>query len=228
MKQFVIVGLGRFGTSVAKTLIEKGHQVIGVDMVEELVENMSENLTQCVQVDATDEKALASVGIDQVDAAIVAIGDDLEASILVTLILKEMGIKEIIAKATNETHARVLKKLGATRIVFPERDMGIRVANSLSMSEVIEHIELSEDCSIVEMHPPAIFVGKSLKQLDIRANYNLNVVAIRRKIPKTDKKGNLELKDDVTIVPSVNEIINKNDILIIIGENENLENLKNI
>jgi trk system potassium uptake protein TrkA len=131
MKQFAVIGLGRFGASVAKTLAEKRQQVLAIDINEEKVQEFSEFVTQAVCIDATDEKALKAVGIKDVDVAIVSVGDDIEASILITLVLKEIGIKEIITKAVTEEQGKVLEKIGANRIIFPERDMGIRLAASL-------------------------------------------------------------------------------------------------
>ena len=226
MKQFVVIGLGRFGTSVAQSLIEKGHQVIGIDQDGEVVEGMAEHLTQALELDATDEKALGAAGIEQVDAAIVSMGDNLEASILITLILKEMGIKEIVTKAVSDNHGKVLKRVGATRLVFPERDMGVRIAGFLSEPEVIEHIGLSQEYSIVEIPAPGVFMGKSLKQLNVRADYRINVVAIKRRVPKKDAEGKVEIKEDITVVPAPNEVINKGDVLIVIGTNEDIEKIR--
>jgi len=218
MRQFAVIGLGRFGASVAKTLSEKGHQVLGVDIDSEAVQAASEYVTQAVQVDGTDENTLASIGLDNIDVAVVGIGDKIEASILITLSLKELGIKEIVCKAVTVNHGKVLEKVGATKVVFPERDMGVRIANSLISPNILEHIGLSSQCSILEMHPPAEFIGKTLQELDLRAKYGLNIIAIK-------KKGE-ENKEDINISPKPDKIIEEDDIMVVIGANENIENVK--
>lgn len=225
MRQFAVIGLGRFGSSVARTLSEKGKEVIGVDIEEQIVQDMSEVISQAVCADAKDDKALKAVGIQNVDVAIVAIGD-LEASILMTLTLKEMGIKEIVAKAVTEDHKKVLEKIGATRIVMPERDMGQRIANALVTPKVLDHIDLSADSSIVEIVSPPDFVGKSLRELDIRAKHGINVIAIKRKMKSISAKGEAKDEEKIEVTPKADEIIRAKDILVIIGPNDKIENLK--
>lgn len=226
MRQFAVIGLGRFGSSVAKTLSEKGHEVLGIDVDEEKIQDLSELVTQVVCIDATDEKALRAVGIENVDVAVVSIGGNLEASILITLILKEIGIKEVISKAVTTEHGKVLQRVGATKMVFPERDMGVRLANSLISPTIVEHIELSSDCSIVEVIPPSEFVGKSLGDIDIRAEYGVNVIAIKRKVPLVTKEGKKVFEQRIDVSPKADDIIYKEDILVVLGENKNIEKLK--
>jgi len=223
MRQFAIIGLGRFGSSVAKTLSGKRYQVLAIDSSEAIVQNISDEVTQAVCLDATDEKALRSVGIDNVDVAIVGVGTNLEASILITLNLKEIGIKEIVCKAVNEDHKKVLEKIGATRVVQPEREMGSRIANSLISTSVIEHIELSDESSIVELISPKEFIGKSLREIDVRVKYGVNVIAVKRKIPSASKKGEEEI---VNVTPKAEDIIKKGDILVVLGANECIDLLK--
>jgi trk system potassium uptake protein TrkA len=225
MRQFAVIGLGRFGSSVARTLSENGKEVIGVDSSEQIVQEMSEVISQAVCVDAKEDKALKALGIQNVDVAVVAIGD-LEASILITLTLKEMGIKEIVAKALTEDHKKVLEKIGATRIIMPERDMGQRMANALVTPNVLDHIDLSADSSIVEIMSPPDFVGKSLRELDIRAKHGINVIAIKRKTKSTSAKGEVEEEEKIEVTPKAGEIIKAKDILIIIGPNDKIEKLK--
>ena len=222
MRQFAVIGLGRFGQSVARTLSEKGKEVIGVDSNEQIVQEISEAISQAVCVDARDEKALKALGIQNVDVAIVAIGE-LEASILATMTLKELGIKEIVAKAVTEDHKTVLQKVGATRIVMPERDMGQRVASALVSPQVLDHIDLSGDSSIIEIVSPADFVGKTLRELDIRAKHGINVIALKR---KTRDKGEAKAKEKIDVAPKADEIIRTNDILVIIGPNERIDRMK--
>jgi len=223
MKQFAVIGLGRFGSSVATTLTEKGFQVLAIDASENITQSISNSVTQAVCLDATDEKALRSVGIENVDVAIVGVGTDLEASILITLNLKEIGIKEIVCKAITEDHKKVLEKIGATNVIQPEKEMGQRVANSLVSTNVIEHLELSDNSSIVEIVAPKDFINKNLRELDVRAKMGLNVIAIKRKIPSASKKGE---EDVVNISPKAEDMIAKGDILVVLGPNENIERMK--
>jgi len=224
MRQFGVIGLGRFGSSVARTLSEEGHQVLGVDIDEDAVQAASEYVTQVVQVDGIDEKSLRSIGMDNVDVAVVGIGDQIEASILITLNLKEIGVKEIVCKAVTENHRKVLEKVGATKIVFPERDMGIRIAKSLISPKILEHIGLSSQCSILEMEPPDEFVGKTLQDLDLRAKYGLNVIAIKKQT--TDKVLAKYKKEEIDISPTPERIIKKDDVMVVIGSNKNIEKVK--
>lgn len=225
MRQFAVIGLGRFGSSVAKTLSEKGKEVIGVDNREQIVQEMSEVISQAVCVDAKDEKALKALGIQDVDVAVVAIGD-LEASILITLMLKELGVKEIVAKAATDDHKSVLEKIGATRIIMPERDMGQRIGSALVTPQVLDHIGLSADSSIVEIVSPEDFVGKSLRELDVRAKYGVNVIAVKRNVRSISAKGEAKDEEKITVTPEADEIIKDKDVLVIIGPNDKIEKLK--
>jgi trk system potassium uptake protein TrkA len=222
MRQFAVIGLGRFGLSVAKTLTEQGCQVLAIDKDEELVQDASEFVTEAVQVDATDEKSLKAVGIKNVDVAVVGIGTNLEASILITLTLKEMGVQEIVARAVTEAHGKVLEKIGATKVVFLERDMGLRVANSLVSPSIIEHIYLSPEYSIMETLAPQVFIGQSIGNLDIRAKHGLTIIGVRKKDQPNNKVCELN------IAPRADYVIMQGDVLILLGSNENLNKFKHI
>ena len=213
MKQFVVIGLGRFGASIASTLYGLGNDVLGIDIDEEIIQYMADQITHAVQADATDEGALKALGVRNFDVAIVSIGQDIQASILVTLILKELGLKYVVAKAQNELHGKVLYKIGADRVVFPERDMGVRVAHNLVSTSVLDYIELSPDFSIVEIEPIPEWHDKTLGQLDIREKYGLNIMAIKR-------------NEDVIISPKAKDYIFKGDILFDVGENKDIEKLE--
>ena len=226
-RQFAVIGLGRFGLSVAKTLTEKDCQVLCIDIDEEIVQDASEFVTQAVKADATDEEALKAVGLENIDVAVVSVGN-IEASILTTLALKEIGVKEIVAKAVTDSHGKVLTKVGATKVVFPERDMGTRIANILASPKIIEHLDLSGACSIVEMEAPKEFVGKSLKQIDVRAKYGLNVVAIRKKSKFPIKEGAGVPSEKTNISPQADDIIAEGDVLLVIGDTEKIEKMKKI
>jgi trk system potassium uptake protein len=221
-KHFAVIGLGRFGFSVAKTLAKYGSEVIAIDREEERVKKVSEFVSYAVQLDAMDEKALRSVGVQNVDTAIVSIGENIEASILVVMLLKEIGIKNIIAKAVTTLHGKVLENLGVQRIIFPERDMAIRVAHSLIRPNVLEQLELSQEYSIVELPTPLRLIGKTLKESQLRTRYGVNLIAIKRKV--TTEKGIIREAWNVNPLPS--DIMQESDVLVLIGFNKDLEKLE--
>lgn len=215
-KQFAIIGLGRFGSAMATTLAELGQDIIGVDSEPERVRTLADTLTQAVELDATDERALKAAGIHNVDIAVVSIGENIESSLLVVMLLKELGVKMIVAKAVTGLHGRILEKLGVSRVVFPEREMATRTAHSLVMPNAIDYIELSRDFSIVELPAPAEFIGKNLKQLELRPRFGLTLVAIKRR----------EGEADVTnIAPGAEEVIRQGDVLALLGNISDLKRL---
>jgi len=220
-KHYAVIGLGRFGFSVAKTLAKYDAEVIAIDSEEERVKKAADFVTYAVQLDAIDEKALRSVGVQNVDTAIVSIGENIEASILVVMLLKELGIRNIIAKAVTTLHGKVLQNLGVNRIIFPERDMAIRVAHSLIRPSVLEQLELSQEYSIVELPTPDNLIGKTLKDTQLRTRYGVNLIAIKRKI--TTEKG--IIKDSWNVNPLPTDTIEKEDILVLIGLNEDLDKM---
>jgi trk system potassium uptake protein TrkA len=217
-KQFGVIGLGRFGSAMAMTLTELGHDVIGVDGDESRVQRLADVITHALQIDATDEKALRAAGIQDVDVAVVSIGENIESSLLVVMQLIELGIETIVAKAVTPLHGRILEKLGVSRVIFPEREMAIRIAHSLVMSNVIDYIELSRDFSIVEIPAPDAFVGRTLKQLELRPRLGLTLIAIKR---QSDVSGAVV----TNIAPAADETIRRGDILALLGSNERLNQL---
>lgn len=208
-KQFVVIGLGRFGTSVAKTLYTLGNDVLAIDSSEDIVQSIADSVTHSVQIDATDENSLRSLGIRNFDVAVITIGSDIQASTMATLLVKEMGVKYIIAKANTEIHAKVLYKIGADRVVFPERDMGVRVAHNLVSTNILDYIELSPNYSIAEIVTPKPWHGKTLNELNIRANYGINVVALKR-------------GEEINVSPVAEDTIESGDIIVAIGSEEDL------
>jgi trk system potassium uptake protein TrkA len=213
-KQFLVIGLGRFGSSITKTLIQNGHEVLAVDKDEQLVQEMASIATHALQADCTDESVLRELGVSNFSHGIVAIGEDLQASILTTLLLKELNVPKITAKARNEMHGKVLSKIGADHVVYPERDMGVRLGNQLSSDTLVDYIELSPDYNLAEILAPPAMNGKSLKQLDIRAKYGCTIMAI--------KKG-----QHINVSPKAEDAIHTGDILLIIGSNEDIRKLEN-
>lgn len=211
-KQFVVIGLGRFGTSVAKTLYKLGHDVLAVDANEERVQDISEYVTHAIQTDVTDEENLKSLGINNFDVAIIGIGVDMQDSVMITLLAKEIGIKYVIAKANSELHAKILYKIGADKVIFPERDTGVRVAQDIVGSNILDYIELSSEYSLAEVMAINEWHDKTLEELHMRTKYGINVVAIKR-------------KDDIDIAPSSQYKIIKGDVIVAIGKYKNLNKL---
>jgi len=219
-KQFAVIGLGRFGFYVAKTLAESGYEVLAIDRDEEKVKAVSDFITHSLVLDAMDDRALRSAGIKDVDVAVVSIGENIEASILVVMRLKELRIPYIVAKAVTSLHGRVLETMKVDRIIYPERDMAIRVAHSLTRPSIIEHLELSPEYSIVEIPAPEMVTGKSLKDSLLRTKYGVNVIAIKRIILEDGNE-----KEVWNFNPSPLDVIQKNDFLVLVGLNEDLKRL---
>ncbi|SCY80284.1 potassium channel family protein [Alkaliphilus peptidifermentans] len=213
MKQFVVVGCGRFGSSVAKTLFKMGNDVMAIDGNEEIIQNISDEVTHAVQADATDEHALRSLGIRNFDVAVITIGSDIQSSIMTTLIVKELGVKYVVAKAQNELHAKVLYKIGADRVVFPERDMGMRVAHNLVASNILDYIELAPDYSIVEISALEEWEEKTLLELNIRSRFGINIMAIKH-------------NNKINVSPTAKDIVHKGDILVVIGHKDDLRKIE--
>lgn len=214
-KQFVIIGLGRFGSSIAKTLYSLGSDVLAIDLDEDIVQEISDSVTHAVQLDATDENALRSLGIRNFDVAVVTIGDNIQSSIMATLLVKELGVKYIIAKGHSDLHAKVLYKIGADRVILPEKDMGVRVAHNLVSANILDYIELSEDYSVMEIQALEEWTGSTLKDVKLRSKYGINVMAIKR-------------GDEVNLSPSADDKIESGDIIVAIGSAEDLSRLENI
>ena len=217
-RSFAVIGLGRFGSAIATTLTELGHEVIGIDSDEERVERLSDFVTEAVQLDATDEKALRASGIQDVDIAIISIGERIDSSLLVVMLVKELGIPTILAKAATALHGRILERLGVSRVIFPERDMALRVAHSLVLPNILDYVELSRDFSIVEIPAPPEFAGKTLRELALRTAFGLTLIAIKR----VTRPG----EPEATIVaPLADDRIEAGDILSLLGSNERLSQL---
>ncbi len=217
-RSFAVIGLGRFGSAMATTLAGLGHDVIGIDSDEDKVRGLADLVSLAVELDATDEKALRASGIKDVDVAVVSIGERMESSLLVVTLLREIGIKNIVAKAVTSLHGRILEKLGVTRVVFPEREMAVRIAHSLVVPNVLDYIELSKDFSIVEVPAPAEFVGKTLRDIGLRARFGLTTIAIRH----ATRQGEAEASN---IAPGPDDIIQNGDVLALLGSNERLGQL---
>ena len=212
-RQFAVIGLGRFGSNMAKALSKMGYEVLAIDKNQHKVQEFSDEVTHVVQADTTDENALRELGILNFDVVVVAIGEDVQANVLTTLQLKEIGVNFIVATSRNSLHTKLLEKVGADRIVAPERDMARRVAYNLASTSVMDYIELSPRFSIVEITAPKAFQNKTIAESNIRAKYGINVVAIKR-------------GEDLIISPLPSEKIIKDDIVVVVGKNESINGLE--
>lgn len=211
-KQFLVLGLGRFGKSIAKTLCELGHEVLAIDEDEELVQSIAPHVTQAMQLDATDEALLATLGVNNFDAAVVSIGQNTRDSILVCVLLKELGVPYLIAKANDDLHGKVLRKIGVDRIIFPERDMGVRVARSILMPNVLELMNLSDDYQIMEIRVPDKWVGNSIIGLNVRRHFGVNILAIHR-------------QGRFLVSPAPDLLFEMDDTLLVMGKKDDIDRL---
>ncbi|KUG03325.1 trk system potassium uptake protein trka [hydrocarbon metagenome] len=207
-KQFAVIGLGRFGSSLIRELISMGYEVLAIDVDEQKVQEFVDIATHAVQADSSDENTLRKLGLENFDVVVISIGQNIQVNILTTIILKEMGVKKVIAKAQNALHAKVLEKIGADTVINPERDMAIKLAHSFSHN-ILNEIQLSSDYSIVEMLAPRIMVNSSLLELQVRKKMNVSVIAIKR-------------DQDIMMPPDPKQVIKERDILVIAGEKKYL------
>lgn len=212
MKNFVVIGLGRFGAAVARELCELGHQVLAMDTNRELVQNIADDVTHAVVGDGRDPAVLASLGVKDYDCAVVAIGNDIGNSVLATMHLKEAGVPLVVCKAMSHVHQRLLEKVGADRVVFPEHETGIKVAQGLAHSNIINFIELSPEYGIVEIDLPNGWAGKTIRDLDVRAKHKVNVIAVRR-------------GQDINVAPGADCILVAGDKLMVIGRDASISAL---
>lgn len=208
-RDFAVIGLGRFGSSICRELCLEGMDVLAIDTDENKINEFKNIALHAVIADSTDEETLKELGIKNIDHVIVAIGDNIQASILTTVILSELGIKKITVKAQNDYHEKILNKIGAHQVVHPERDMGKRIAHSIMSNNILDYLELSDEHSLVEVIASKKIIGKTLIDLDIRANYGCNVVAI--------KEG-----ASINVSPNANDLLKTGDILIVIGADDDI------
>src|SRR5699024_1089500 len=208
-REYAVIGLGRFGGSICRELSMEDMHVLAIDVDEEKVNEFKSIATYSDIADSTDENALKALCIKNIDIVIVQLGDNIQASILTTVILTDLGIEKITVKAQNDYHEKILKKIGANQVVHPERDMGKRIAHNIISNNILDYLELSDEHSIVEVKAGKKMLGKSLVDLDIRANYGCNVVAIKR-------------GDDINVSPSAEDTLKANEVLIVIGADKDI------
>ena len=215
MKTYVVIGLGRFGSALSRQLCMLGAEVLAMDVQSSLVQQLANDVTQAVVGDAQDKEVLRSLGVRNFDCAVIAIGDNLAASVLITMNLKELGVPYIVCKAHDETHRRVLEKLGVDRVVIPEQEHAQRLGRSLFSHNVLDYIELSEDYGILEVPSPKSWVGKSLKELNVRAKLGVNIIAV-------------ENGKATNVSPAADYRIQKEDVLVVLGDNYALEAMQKL
>jgi trk system potassium uptake protein len=217
LKRFAVIGLGKFGFHVAKVLFDEGSEVIAIDKNPERVQEIDLHCTEAIVMDASDKEKLKSLGLDEMDGVVVSIGSDISRSVLLTLYLQEIGVKKVLAKAVDEDHGKVLKKVGATEVIHPEMAMAVKVAQGLSRPNVLDFIPLAEDYHLLQVAPPSAFIGRSLRELDLRARYNVHVIAIEEIIP-----------ENIVLVPSADFVIKDSDILIVLGKTKDIRRIKDL
>ena len=218
MKTFVVIGLGRFGTAVAQELSALGHEVLAVDTAEDKVQRVADQVTHAVVGDARNINVLKALGVRNFDCAVVAMGSDVGNSALITLNLKELGLKQVVCKAQSHVHSRVLEKIGADRVIFPEHEMGVKLAQGLSSSSVLNFIEFSEDYGIVELAVPKTWRGKTIRELDVRNAFHVNIIAVR----KADSPRALN------VAPGANCTLEAGDNVVAVGRSEDINRLHEV
>ena len=215
MKRFTVIGLGNFGFHAAKALYEDGNEVVAVDVDKGRVQAIDAYCTEAIVLEATDKGALKALGLESMDGVIVSTGTKISTSILICLYLQEIGVKRILAKALDEDHEKILKRVGATEIIHPERDMALRVSRGLSRPNVLDFIPLSDEYDLVQVGPPREFIGKSLKELNLRAKYNVHIIAIKELVP-----------ENFLLIPPASFVIKDSDILIMLGKSGDIRRIK--
>lgn len=214
MGKFVVLGLGSFGFYIAKTLYENGQEVVAIDSEESIIEKIKDYASQAFVADATDKETLSAMGVTDADAVIVGLGPRMEPSILTVLYLRELGAKEIIVKALNEDHKKILEVLGATEVIYPEKDIAVRTAHKIMSGNVIDFLPLAPGYSIQQIAPPPYFIGKSLRELDLRNKYKIQVIAVKEIIP-----------EKLHLIPAGDFVIKESDLLMVVGRDEDIKKL---
>jgi trk system potassium uptake protein len=215
MKRFAVIGLGNFGFHAAKALYEDGNEVVAIDTDKARVHAIDPYSTEAIVLDASDKEAITALGLESMDGVIVSTGTKISTSVLICLHLQELGVKNILAKANDEDHGKILRRVGAREIIHPERDMAIRISRSLSRPNFLDFVPLADDYDLVQVGPPREFIGKNLQELNLRAKYNVNIIAIKELVP-----------DNFILVPPAGFVIKDSDILIMLGKSDDIKQIK--
>lgn len=217
MKKFAVIGLGNFGFHAAKALYEDGNEVVAIDTDKARVHAIDPYSTEAIVLDASDKQAITSLGLESMDGVIVSTGTKISTSVLICLHLQELGVKNILAKAIDDDHGKILRRVGAREIIHPERDMAIRVSRSLSRPNFLDFVPLADDYDLVQVGPPREFIGKTLTELNLRAKYNVNIIAIKELVP-----------DNFVLVPPAGFVIKDSDILIMLGKSDDIKKIREL
>jgi trk system potassium uptake protein len=217
MKRFAVIGLGNFGFHAAKALYEDGNEVVAIDTDKARVHAIDPYSTEAIVLDASDKEAIHSLGLENMDGVIVSTGTKISTSLLICLHLQELGVKNILAKAIDEDHGKILRRVGAREIIHPERDMAIRISRSLSRPNFLDFVPLADDYDLVQVGPPREFIGKNLQELNLRAKYNVNIIAIKELVP-----------DNFLLVPPAGFVIKDSDILIMLGKSDDIKKIREL
>ncbi|PKM99977.1 MAG: potassium transporter TrkA [Elusimicrobia bacterium HGW-Elusimicrobia-2] len=226
MRQIAIIGLGSFGNALAKALASSGVEVIAIDRDKDRIEELKEYVTLAVACDATDEKTLKNIGLGDVDLACVAIGEDVEACLLTSILLKKLGVPAIFSRAVTPMQKEILKAIGVTRIIEIENEMGKEIANAIIAPRILKRVSLGENHSMAEIKVPPSFVGKRISELNLRQKNRINIVAIKRNVPDIDKAtGSKTTKEEINTVPDPDTYFDENDIIIVAGTDKDIKNI---
>lgn len=215
MKRFAVIGLGNFGFHAAKALFEDGNEVVAIDIDKGRVQAIDPHSTEAIVLDATDKEALKSLGLENMAAVILSTGTKISTSVLICLYLQEIGVKKILVKALDDDHGKILRRVGATEVIHPERDIALRVSRGLSQPNMLDFIPLADEFDLIQVGPPNEFIGKSLKELNLRAKYNVHIIAIKELVP-----------ENFILVPPPDFVIKDSDILIMLGKTKDVRKIK--
>ena len=227
-KQFGVIGLGTFGSNVAKELAAREFPVLAIDHKEEVVNRISSFVTQAIVADATDDIALKDAGIADCDTVIISMGEDVETSILATLIAKDLGVPNVIVKCTSMWHSKIAVKIGADKVIYPELEMAKKLAESMASPNILEQIEFSKDYNLVEIMAPESLWTKTIRESNIRNKFGVNIIAIKRNVPFINDDGQSDIKEETNIAPGPDDEIMENDILVVVGKDEQLKKFKKL
>jgi trk system potassium uptake protein TrkA len=227
-KQFGVIGLGTFGSAVAKELAAREFPVLAIDHKEEVVNRISSFVTQAIVADATDDIALKDAGIADCDTVIISMGEDIETSILATLIAKDLGVPNVIVKCTSMWHSKIAVKIGADKVIYPELEMAKKLAESMASPNILEQIEFSKDYNLVEIMAPESLWKKTIRESNIRNKFGVNIIAIKRNVPFINDDGQSDIKEETNIAPGPDDEICENDILVVVGKDEQLKKFKKL
>jgi len=224
MKKYAVIGLGNFGMNIAMSLIENECEVLGIDIDKNVVEKAKDFLTHAITGNPADRNVLETIGVSEYDSVIVSIGQEMVSSVLISLYLKELNVRKIIARAISDDHEKILKKLGVDVVIFPERDMAIRIGKTISMKNAVDYLPLSDEYSIMEILPPPSFIDKSIRELSIGARYRCQILGIKQ---LTENAGEDEVENTI-IAPAADEIIRDGNVLIILGKTSAIERMEKL